>query len=69
MDGIGDDRLKGAAAIAEFIGEPVRRVFNLAERKLIPCGREGGRLIASKAQLREHYRKLVTGEAGTGRAA
>jgi hypothetical protein len=61
--GFGDDRLEGAAAIAEFTGETVRRVFHLAEKKLIPVGRIGGRLIASKKVLTEHYQKLVSGQA------
>jgi hypothetical protein len=65
MEGIGADRLKGVKAIAEFLGETEKRTFSLVERKLIPHGREGGRIIASKSALREHYRRLT----GAGRAA
>ena len=61
MDGLSEDRLEGATAIAEFLGTTRRRAFQLCERKLIPCGREGGRLIASKRALREHYAKLTRG--------
>lgn len=61
--GLKEDRLDGAAAIAEFTGTPVKRVFYLAERKLIPVGKEGGRLIGSKKTLRDHYAKLMSGQA------
>jgi hypothetical protein len=59
MEGLGSDRLDGAEAIAQFIGVPLRRAFYLCDRKLIPCGKEGGRVIASKTALREHYEKLT----------
>lgn len=62
--GLGEDRLDGADAIAAFVGIDRRRVFHLAERKLIPVGKEGGRLVASKAALREHYAKLTRGAGG-----
>jgi hypothetical protein len=65
--GIGEDRLEGASAIARHIfgnDDPraVRRAFHLAERNLIPVGREGGRLVASKKLLNAHYAKLIGGQ-------
>jgi hypothetical protein len=62
MENIAKDRLNGAAAIAGFIGEPLRRTFHLLEQKLIPAGKQGGRWVASKSALQEHYAKLVRGE-------
>ncbi len=61
MDGLRDDRLDGAVAIAEFTGIALKRVFYLAEKRLIPVAKEGGRLIASKKTLRAHYEKLTGG--------
>jgi hypothetical protein len=62
-DSLADDLLRGAEAIGDFINEPVRRVFYLAERKLLPIGRLGGGLIASKAALRQRYDQLTRGAA------
>lgn len=59
---IADDRLVGAAAIAAFRGEPVRRTRYLIERGELPHGREGGVIVASKRVLREHWRKLTGGQ-------
>ncbi|MGH7038368.1 MAG: hypothetical protein ACREE1_09565 [Stellaceae bacterium] len=56
---LADDLIRGAVAIGEFIGETPRRVFYLAERKLIPCGKQGATLIGSKRALREHYARLT----------
>ena len=54
-DSLADDILRGAPAIGSFIDEPVGRVYYLAERRLLPIGRLGANLIASKKRLREHY--------------
>ena len=62
-DDVGSDRLRGIAQIAEFLNEPVRRVAYLVERNLLPHGREGAQIIASKARLRAHHRKITGGEA------
>jgi hypothetical protein len=61
-DSLGSDILKGAPAIGRFINEPVPRVYYLAERQILPIGRLGSLLIASKRRLREHYEQLTGGE-------
>jgi hypothetical protein len=58
---LANDLLRGAKAIGTEINEPEKRVFYLAERGLIPVGKQGGSLIASKSALREHYRQLTQG--------
>ncbi|MBV9826122.1 MAG: hypothetical protein JO001_10675 [Alphaproteobacteria bacterium] len=60
---LSDDLLKGAEAIAKYIGESRRRTFYLMERALIPCGKEGSIWVASRRALSAHYAKL------TGKAA
>jgi hypothetical protein len=47
--------LRGSKAIAEFTGETERRFFYAAERGLLPIGKMGSTLFASKRKLREHY--------------
>jgi hypothetical protein len=60
-DALGTDILRGAAAIATYLNESQRRVFYLAERQMLPIGRLGSTLIASKQRLREHYDRLTQG--------
>jgi hypothetical protein len=60
-ESIADDILRGARAIASFLGEDKRRVFYLAERGIVPIGREGKNLVASKRRLRQHYDGLTAG--------
>jgi hypothetical protein len=62
---LADDILRGAPAIARFLGEDVRYVYYLCAQGYIPCGKVGDRWIASKARLRRHYETVVSGEAGT----
>jgi hypothetical protein len=59
-DDLAYDRLVGAAAIAKFRGEPIRRTRYLVERGAIPYGREGNVIVASKRALREHWQKLTS---------
>ena len=58
---LADDRLRGAKAIGDFIGESEKRVYYLAERGYLPLGRLGATLIGSKAALREHHERLTRG--------
>lgn len=60
---IGSDRLRGIKQIAEFLNEDDRRVAYLVERRIIPVGREGTAIVASKARLRRYHRDLTGGEA------
>ena len=63
-----DDRLTGAKAIAEFLGEDQRRIFYMLEHRLIPAFKLGGRWNARKSTLVKHIEKLEA-EALAGAAA
>ena len=56
-----DDTLKGARAIAEFLGEDERRVFYMLERRQLPAFKWGGRWNARKSTLIKHIEKLEAG--------
>lgn len=62
------DVICGARAITSFLNDEIlavpfseNQIFHLAEAGQIPCGRLGGKLIASKQKLREHFARLVSG--------
>jgi hypothetical protein len=46
------DLVWGAQAIADDIGRDVRAVYHLAASGALPIHKKGGRLVASRAQLR-----------------
>ena len=48
----GHDLVWGAQAIAADIGRDVRAVYHLATVGALPIHKKGGRLVASRAQLR-----------------
>lgn len=48
---LADDLLDGAEAIAEFLGAKPRRVYYLAQKKHLPIGHVGGKLIARRSEL------------------
>jgi hypothetical protein len=56
---LSDDIIKGVAAIADFIGEPRRRVFYLLERGYLPAGKIGSSWVASRSALRAHYARVT----------
>ena len=56
---VGSDRLRGVKQIARFLNEPERRVSYLVERGILPTGREGTHIVASKARLRDYHSKLT----------
>ena len=58
-----DDLLHGAGEIPTFYDEPLRRVRYWIEADLIPVGRLGGRIVASKTVLRRHAKRLCDPEA------
>ena len=60
-DSFASDLLRGAPEISKFIDEPVPRVYYLAGKQILPIGRLGSVLIASKRRLREHYERLTQG--------
>lgn len=47
-----DDLLTGAAAIADYIGWNVRKVYHAAECGHLPITRAGAILIARKSEIR-----------------
>ena len=47
----GDGWLRGAGAIAEYIGAPRSRVYALASADRIPIERDGSALVARKSEL------------------
>jgi hypothetical protein len=56
---LADDRLRGAKAIGDFLGEPEKRVYYLAAHAYYPIGKIGAALIASKAALRARHEQLT----------
>ena len=62
---IADDRLSGVHAIADFIGYTKRRTQYLIDCGVIPVGREGNRIVASKSVLTDDYRRRTNGAPAT----
>ena len=62
------NKLVGAAAIAEFLGEPILRARYLLRIGALPHYREGKIFCASKQVLREHHLEAARG-AAKGEAA
>jgi hypothetical protein len=54
---LANDKLRGVKAIAEYIGENVRRTFYLVSEGLIPARKEGGVWISFKSWLDAHYQR------------
>jgi hypothetical protein len=57
---IASDRLEGAAQIAAFYygddsQKSVKRLYHAVARGLVPCGKEGGKLVASKTKILAHW--------------
>jgi excisionase family DNA binding protein len=53
------DFLDGVPAIAAFLGLPLRRVYELAEKKRIPVFKLGdGKWLARKSTLRRYVERL-----------
>jgi hypothetical protein len=51
-DSIGGDLLRGAQAIADFVGLKVRDAFDKLEKGYLPATKEGHLWVASKSALR-----------------
>lgn len=58
---LSNDMIEGAEAIAEELGFPVRRAFNLLERGVIPGYKLGSRWRARRSTLRAFVEKLDGG--------
>jgi hypothetical protein len=54
-----DDLIWGGEGIAEEIGKSQRQVFHLISIGAIPAAKVGGRIVASRSRLREHFRTLL----------
>jgi hypothetical protein len=52
------DLLDGVPAIAAFTGWPARRVYYLAEKRLLPLFKVGDRWCGRKSTLRRHVDQL-----------
>jgi hypothetical protein len=48
------DLLDGAESIADFTGWPVRRVYYLLEKGLLPARKVGNRWTGLKSRIRQH---------------
>ena len=66
---IGDDVLFGVREIAAFRGRPERETYRLLEAGALPAAKLGGRWIASKVAVREHWRSITTAQAVQAKAA
>ena len=55
---IASDLVKGVDAIAEYINEPRRRVYYLAEKKMIPVFKLGGIWYLRRSTFRRHLEQL-----------
>lgn len=67
MENLGDDLLRGAAEIAEFVfGDPAerRRVYHLSEKGELPIFRMGSQLHARRSTLLAWIEKRE-GQTGT----
>ena len=56
------DALNGAKAIAQFIGQPLRRTIYLLETKRLPAGKLGSTWVASRTRLAQFYAEIAAGE-------
>jgi hypothetical protein len=61
---LADDLLRGICGISQFIGEPERRTYYLAETKKIPAFKMGKIWMARKSRLRRHYAELEAKHTG-----
>jgi hypothetical protein len=52
---LAEDLLDGAEDFANFLGWPVRRVFYLLEKGLIPARKTGNRWTGLKSRVRQHF--------------
>jgi hypothetical protein len=61
-DRLADDLLKGARHIAHELGCSEREAYHLAERKLIPAFKIGGRIYARRSELRQAFSSTAAAE-------
>jgi hypothetical protein len=59
---LGDDLIWSTPAIAKELRLPVRQTQHLVMTRVIPTGKVGGRVVASRRKLREFLESAVSGE-------
>ena len=57
---IGDDLIRGAAAIAEELREPLRRTYYMLEAGDLPAFRLAGRWYVRRSALIAYFQRLET---------
>lgn len=60
LERVGDDLLVGAAAIATEMGMSPSEIYYAHRKKLLPIGKMGKFLIASRSRLRRAARVLTS---------
>jgi hypothetical protein len=56
-----DDLIWGVEGISEEIGKSQRQVFHMISIGAIPAAKVGGRIVASRSRLRQHFAALLDG--------
>jgi hypothetical protein len=56
-----DDLIWGIRGIAAEIGKSERQAFHLIDTGQIPAAKVGGRIVASRSRLRQHFEALLDG--------
>ena len=56
---LSNDLLSGAKAAAEYTGQPVRAIYHLAEKGLLPAIRKGRKLYFRKSELERAFSSEV----------
>ncbi len=64
MQNLSDDLLHGAIEIAECLNTSTRRVYHLADSRVIPVFHLGGSLCARRSTLVRHFEELEASETG-----
>jgi hypothetical protein len=60
---LGADLIWSTAEIAKELRLPVRQTTHLVMERIIPTGKIGGRVVASRRKLREFLEAAVNGQA------
>ena len=57
-----DDLIWGVEGIAKEIGKTQRQVFHMISIGAIPAAKVGGRIVASRSRIRQHFEALLDGK-------
>jgi hypothetical protein len=63
MPDLNDDTLWGAKEIGAYIKQTARQAHYQLQNKLIPGGQIGGKWVASRKALDEHFRAVTSSKA------